>query len=142
MIAKFVEIGTQAQAMIASCLIYSNIVIQNLNKERAISNSHEVVIHNSAHSSFTVKELVRPPSGHPIGTFKVDIDKRWCDCGDFQALQYSYSHFIIVCSFIHGDYMMYVSSKYTLQCIFDVYKEEFQAIHLQSYWLEYNEIEL
>ncbi|XP_073225694.1 uncharacterized protein [Cicer arietinum] len=76
------------------------------------------------------------------GTFKVDLEKRWCDCGEFEALHYPCSHVISACSFIHCDYMMYVSSKYTLQCIFDVYKEEFQAIPLQSYWPEYNGIEL
>ncbi|XP_073223370.1 uncharacterized protein [Cicer arietinum] len=140
--AKFEERGTQAQAMMTSGLIYSNKIIENLNKERAMSNSHEVVIHNRAHSIFTVKELVRPPSGRPVGTFKVDLDKRWCDCGEFQALHYPCSHVIAACSFIHHDYMMYVSSKYTLQCIFDVYKEEFPAIPLQSYWPEYNGIEL
>ncbi|XP_004514825.1 uncharacterized protein [Cicer arietinum] len=125
-----------------SGLIYSNTIIQNLNKERAMSNSHEVVIHNRAHSIFTVKELVRPPSDLPIGTFKVDLDKRWCDYGEFEALHYPCSHVIATCSFIHRDYMMYVSSKYTLQCIFGVYKEEFPAIPLQSYWPEYNGIEL
>nr|XP_012571262.2 uncharacterized protein LOC105852148 [Cicer arietinum] len=140
--AKFEERGTHAQAMMTSGLIYSNTIIQNLNKERAMSNSHEVVIHNRAHSIFTVKELVRPPSGRTVGTFKVDLDKRWCDCGEFQALHYPCSHVIAACSFIHRDYMMYVSSKYTLQCIFDVYKEEFPAIPLQSYWPEYNGIEL
>ncbi|XP_004506765.1 uncharacterized protein [Cicer arietinum] len=116
-----------------SGLIYSNTIIQNLNKERAMSNSHEVVIHNRAHSIFTVKELVRPPSGRPVGTFKVDLDKRWCNCGEFQALHYPCSHVIAACSFIHRDYMMYVSSKYTLQSIFDVYKDEFPTIPLQSY---------
>ncbi|XP_012572487.1 uncharacterized protein [Cicer arietinum] len=119
---KFEERGTHVQAMMTSGLIYSNTIIQNLNKERSMSNSHEVVIQNRAHSIFTVKELVRPPSGRPVGTFKVDLDKRWCDCGEFQALHYPCSHVIVACSFIHRDYMMYVSSKYTLQCIFDVYK--------------------
>ncbi|XP_073219899.1 uncharacterized protein [Cicer arietinum] len=68
--AKFEERGTHAQAMMTSDLIYSNTIIQNLNKERAMSNFHEVVVHNRAHSIFTVKELVRPPSGRPVGTFK------------------------------------------------------------------------
>ncbi|XP_073219620.1 uncharacterized protein [Cicer arietinum] len=141
--AKFEERGTQAQAMMTySGLIYSNTIIQNLNKERTMSNSHEVVIHNRAHSIFIVKELVLPPSGRPVVTFKVDLDKRWCDCGEFQVLHYPCSHVIAACSFIHRDYMMYVSSKYTLQCIFDVYKEEFPTIPLQSYWPEYNGIEL
>ncbi|XP_073223437.1 uncharacterized protein [Cicer arietinum] len=90
----------------------------------------------------SVKELVRPPNGRLVETFKVDLDKRWCDCGEFQALHYPCSHVIAACSFIHCDYMMYVSSKYTLQCIFDVYKEEFPAIPIQSYWPEYNGIEL
>ncbi|XP_004499700.1 uncharacterized protein [Cicer arietinum] len=107
-----------------------------------MSNSHEVVIHNRAHSIFTVKELVRPPSCRPVGTLKVDLDKRWCDCGEFQVLHYPCSHVIVACSFIHHDYMMYVFSKYTLQCIFDVYKEELPAIPLKSYWPEYNGIEL
>ncbi|XP_073225655.1 uncharacterized protein [Cicer arietinum] len=139
--AKFEERGTQGQAMMTSGLIYSNTIIQNLNKELAMSNSHEVVIHNRAHSIFIVKELVRPPSSRPVGTFKVDLDKRWCDCDEFQALHYPCLYVIAACSFIHCGYMMYVSSKYTLQCIFDVYKEEFPAIPLQSYWLEYNGIE-
>jgi hypothetical protein len=38
--------------------------------------------------------------------------------------------------------MMYVSLCYTLQYVYNVYQEEFQPVPLQSYWPEYNGIEL
>ncbi|GAU22529.1 hypothetical protein TSUD_296490 [Trifolium subterraneum] len=82
----FVKRGRQVQAMMASGLIYSEKVMENLAKERIASNTHQVYIHNRAQSIFSVKELVRPTSGRPRGTFKVDLDKQWCDCGEFQAL--------------------------------------------------------
>jgi len=37
---------------------------------------------------------------------------------------------------------MYVSPCYTLQYVYNVYQEEFQPVPLQSYWPEYNGIEL
>ncbi|XP_024634699.1 uncharacterized protein [Medicago truncatula] len=138
----FVNRGSKAQAMMTSGKVYSDVVMDNLAKQRAISNTHQVYIHNRGHSLFSVQELVRPPSDRPTGTFMVHLDKQWCDCGKFQALHYPCSDVIAACSKIHHDFMMYVSPRYTLQYIFNTYKEEFQPIPLQSYWPEYDGIEL
>ena len=138
----FVKRGSEAQAMMASGKIYSDKVLDNLAKERTISNTHQVYIHNRGQSIFRVQELVCPPSGRPTGTFMVDLDKKWCDCGEFQALHYPCSHVITACSKIHHDFVMYVSPCYTLQYVYNVYQEEFQPVPLQSYWPEYNGIEL
>jgi len=73
----FVKRGSEAQAMMASCKIYSDKVMDNLAKERTISNTHQVYIHNRGQSIFSVQELVRPPSGRPTCTFMVDLDKKW-----------------------------------------------------------------
>ncbi|KAK2381360.1 hypothetical protein QL285_068965 [Trifolium repens] len=72
---------------------------------------------NQAQSVFSVKELVRP-----AGTFRVDLDKQWCDCGLFQTLHYPCSHVIAACSHVHHDYMNYVSPQYTLQYDFNTWK--------------------
>lgn len=79
--AKFVERGRNDQEMMVSGLIYSNKVIKNIDNERRILNSHEVLIHN-----FRVKKLVHPPNSRSVGTFKVNLDKQWCDYGELQAL--------------------------------------------------------
>jgi hypothetical protein len=138
----FVKRGSEARAMMTSGKIYSDKVMDNLAKERAISNTHQVYIHNRGQSIFSVLELVRPQSGRPTGTFMVDLDKKWCDCGEFQALHYPCSHVIAACSKIHHDFMMYVSPCYTLQYVYNVYQVEFQPVPHQSYWPEYDGIEL
>lgn len=138
----FVRRGTQAATMMASGLIYSDKVMDNIDKERSISTSHQVHIHNRGRSLFSVNELVRPPSGRPTGTFKVDLNARWCDCGEFQALHYPCSHVIAACLSIHHDYMMYVSPQYTLQYVFNTYFEEFPVVPHQSSWPEYNGVEV
>ncbi|KAK2416250.1 hypothetical protein P8452_61206 [Trifolium repens] len=136
------NINMEAQAMMAPGLIYSEKVMENIAKERAASNIHQVYIHNRAQSVFSVKELVRPTSGRPTGTFRVVLKKQWCDCGEFQTLHYPCSHLIAACSHVHLDFMKYVSPQYTLQYVFNTYLEEFQAIPLSGYWPEYTRVKL
>ncbi|KAL6557065.1 hypothetical protein OROHE_006941 [Orobanche hederae] len=62
--------------------------------------------------------------------------------GEFQALHCPSSHVIAACSYIIHDHMMYVPPQYTMQYVFNTYREEFQAIPLQSYWPEYTGTEL
>jgi hypothetical protein len=86
----FVKRGSKAQAMMASGKIYSDKVMDNLAKERTISNTHQVYIHNCGQHIFSVQELIHPPSGRPTGTFMADLDKQWCD------IVVNFRHYIIL----------------------------------------------
>ena len=138
----FVQRGMRAQAMMASGHLYTENLVEKIEKERAISNSHRVHNFNRDQSEFMVEELIRHPSGRPTGTFKVDLRNTWCDCGAFQALHYPCSHVMAACSSIRHDFMVYVAPVYTLQNVFNVYREEFTPVPHGDYWPTYIRIEV
>lgn len=94
--------------MLAYGQIYSDKIMENIDKERAVVDMHEVTIHNRGRSIYRVQELSRPVSGRPSGAFEMDLVNQWRDCGKFQALHYRCSHSITACSKIHNDYMTFV----------------------------------
>jgi len=50
------------------------------------SNTHQIELFDREKYIFSVCEIVNYKEGRPMGTFKVDLQARWCDCGKYQAL--------------------------------------------------------
>lgn len=71
--------------MLAYGQIYSDKIMENIDKERAVWDLHEVSIHNHGHCIYRDQELFRPVSSQPTGTFEIDLINQWRDYGEFQA---------------------------------------------------------
>ena len=101
----FVNRGTQAEAMVAGNIIYSETLMKNVLRNMEVSKKHNVEIHDRARKLFRVEEIARPRSGRPAKFFIVNLRKKTCECGEFQALHYPCSHVIAACSKCNYDHM-------------------------------------
>ncbi|XP_073222422.1 uncharacterized protein [Cicer arietinum] len=95
----YAERGQQHQASLASGRVYTDDCMDKIKCEVGKSNTHQVMQFDRNHYSFMVHETVNPREVQPIGHFEVNLQRKWCDCGKFQALHVPCSHVIDACSY-------------------------------------------
>ncbi|XP_016172550.1 uncharacterized protein LOC107614939 [Arachis ipaensis] len=71
-------------------------------------------------SEYTVAEMT-PTGNFSLGTYRVSLRDRTCDCGYFQALHYLCCHAIACCAQSRLDWATYVHEVYTMSKVFSVY---------------------
>ena len=73
-----------------------------------------------------------------MGTFKVDLQARLCDCGKLQALNMSCSYVVAVCSNLHDDYQTLIPEVFKNESVYVIYNKRFEVIHYISCWPPYD----
>jgi len=69
-----------------------------------------------------------------MGTFRVDLQAGWCDCGKYQALHFPCYHVIVTCSSFHHDNTSLIPYVFKSECVYAIYNTTFKVIHNKSYW--------
>jgi len=87
-------------------------------------------------SEFEVQEITTPQLHRPM-SYKVKLNKWWCDCRQFQALKLPCPHVIIVCSFSHLQLAIFISPLYSLNNSLKAYEIQFHPVQNQDYWSPY-----
>jgi len=105
-------------------------------------NTHYVEHFEREVYTFYVRETVNYREGRPMGTFKVDLQAGWCDCGKYQALHLLCSHVIAACSSFHHDYTTLIPYVFKNEDVYDIYNKAFKVVHDKSYWPPYEGPEL
>ena len=77
-----------------------------------------------------------------IKKFKVNIEERWCDCGEFQANRFPCEHVVAVCLAAYVDYKQYVDDLYRNETLLRAYEAEFDVLRHQDYWCDVADFEL
>ncbi|XP_057732888.1 uncharacterized protein LOC130948194 [Arachis stenosperma] len=92
-----------------------------------------VTLFDKHQSEYTVAETT-PTGNFSLGTYRVSLRDRTCDCGYFQALHYSCCHTIACCAQSRLDWATYVHEVYTMSKVFSVYRMGFLPPILEGLW--------
>jgi len=106
-------------------------------KMKTISYVHIVQYYDRHNSEFEVQEIPTPQLRRRPMSYKVKLNKWWCDCRHIQALKLPCPHVIIVCSFSHQQLAIFVSPLYSLNNILKAYEIQFHPVQNQDYWSPY-----
>ncbi|XP_039115839.1 uncharacterized protein LOC120251370 [Dioscorea cayenensis subsp. rotundata] len=134
----FVRKGVHAHAQIASGQIFSEVLMKTIQENQQRACSIYVRQFDREENSFMVDEMAPPQCGDIAGSYRIDLRKRWCDCGEFQILHFPCRHVLAACAYIHLHWQAYVDNVYRLETIFNVYHKEFQPMSNERYWNPYN----
>jgi len=117
----FVQQATKDDCMIRASHIYPKDITTILRKNEQQFVMCHVQRYVRQNSEFDVKEMTTPQRRRPM-SFTTKLNEWWCDCGEFQALRLPCTHVMVVCSYSHLDFTMFVASAYTLHNIFKAYE--------------------
>ncbi|KAH7670616.1 Zinc finger PMZ-type protein [Dioscorea alata] len=134
----FVRKGVHAQAQIASGQIFSEVLMKTIQENQQTACSIYVRQFDRDENSFMVDEMAPPQYGGIAGSYRIDLRRRWCDCGEFQTLHFPCRHVLAAYVYIHLHWQAYVDNVYRLETIFNVYHKEFQPMSNERYWNPYN----
>ncbi|XP_057746527.1 uncharacterized protein LOC130965781 [Arachis stenosperma] len=87
-------------------------------------------------SEYTVAETT-PTGNFSLGTYRISLRDRICDCGYFQALHYPCCHAIACCAQFRLDWATYVHEVYTMSKVFSVYRMRFLPPIPEGLWSPY-----
>ncbi|XP_057746943.1 uncharacterized protein LOC130966186 [Arachis stenosperma] len=77
------------------------------------------------HQSEYIVAKTTPTGFFSLGTYRVSLQDRTCDCGYFQAFHYPCCHAIACCAQSRLDWSIYVDEVYTMQKVFRMYQMGF-----------------
>src|SRR4051812_39792334 len=103
MATLFATRGKRWNSMLQTQQVYSNVCMKYIQQESAKGNTHRVTEFDRHDHTFNVKETIDHNQGLPRQQYRVSIQDRWCDCGQFQAYRMPCSHVIAECSHTHFD---------------------------------------
>ncbi|XP_057717684.1 uncharacterized protein LOC130932381 [Arachis stenosperma] len=83
-----------------------------------------VTLYDWDNSEFTVAETT-PTGSFSLGTYRVSLASRTCDCGYFQALHFPCQHELACCAYSRVTWTSYVHSVYQISSVFSVYRMGF-----------------
>jgi len=112
-------------------------IIAQLHKNEQQSAMCIVQCYDRQNSEFEVQEIPTPQLRRRPMSYKVKLNKWWCDCRQFQALKLPCPHVITVCSFSHLQLVIFVSPLYSRINILKAYEIQFHPVQNQNYWSPY-----
>lgn len=137
--ALFVKKGQQAEAQLASGARFSQALLRAIEINRQSTGSMFVTNFSRSNESFVVQETQHMGSSG-VGTYRVRLMERWCDCGHFQAFHYPCKHVLAACGYpeVHLDWTSFVDDVYSMRSVFNVYRMEFQPASNETLWPQLN----
>ncbi|CAK8533553.1 unnamed protein product [Lathyrus sativus] len=106
--------------------------------ETAKAASHRVRAFDRHDYNFIVDETKKHNEGRPMGHYRVEIHKNWCDCGKFQTFHMPCSHVIVACSSVRQDPFLQLSEVYKIMNLFCIYNNSFPVVASEDYWPTYH----
>ncbi|XP_058787050.1 uncharacterized protein LOC131661500 [Vicia villosa] len=135
--ALFGQRGHEWTKRLTSGQTFTDKCIKGMTKEVNKASSHNVYQFDRERFYFMVAERINRNDGRPTGTYGVDLRKRTCDCGKFQAFHLPCSHVIAACESIRQDYTIHIPDVFKIQHVFKVYQQSFQILPHQDNWPQY-----
>ncbi|CAK8577818.1 unnamed protein product [Lathyrus sativus] len=123
--------------MLASGQVFMDGFNKGMAEEVTKDNTHNVMKFDREIFYFMVHEKINQNDDRSTGTFSINLRKRWCDCGKFQAFHLPCSHVIATCSSICRDYSIHISNVFKILNVFKVYKESFLGLPHKENWPRY-----
>ncbi|CAK8537208.1 unnamed protein product [Lathyrus sativus] len=106
--------------------------------ETAKAASHRVRAFDRHDYNFIVDETKDHNEGRPMGHYRVEIHKNWCDCEKFQTFCMPCSHIIAACSSVRQDPFLQLSEVYKVVNLFGIYNNSFPVVASEDYLLTYH----
>ncbi|XP_058769268.1 uncharacterized protein LOC131643130 [Vicia villosa] len=135
--ALFGQHGHEWTKRLTSGQTFTDKCIKGMTEEVNKASSHNVYQFDRERFYFMVAERINRNDGRPTGTYGVDLRKRTCDCGKFQAFHLPCSHVIAACESIRQDYTIHIPDVFKIQHVFKVYQQSFQILPHQDNWPQY-----
>ncbi|XP_016186009.1 uncharacterized protein LOC107627701 [Arachis ipaensis] len=79
-----------------------------------------------------------PTGSFSLGTYRVSLASRTCDCGYFQALHFPGKHALACCAYSRLTWTSYVHSVYQISSVFSVYRMGFTPPIPEGFWPPYD----
>jgi hypothetical protein len=124
-------------SVLQSGQLFSDASMKFIRHEAAKANTHVVTVFDRTKGWFSVAESMDHNEGMPMGQYRVELDRGWCDCGRFQAFRTPCSHVIAACSKVRRDPSYLLSEVYKVASLSNVYKISFSVVAKEDYWPEY-----
>ncbi|CAK8542864.1 unnamed protein product [Lathyrus sativus] len=134
----FAARGKKWSVVLQSGQIFSESSMKYMRDETSKAASHRVRPFDRHDYSFIVDETMDHNEGRPIGHYRVELHKNWCDCGKFQTFRMPCSHVIVACSTARQDPFLQLSEVYKVVNLFSIYSNSFPVVASEDYWPTYH----
>ncbi|CAK8564130.1 unnamed protein product [Lathyrus sativus] len=134
----FAARGKKWSAVLESGQLFSETCMKYMKEETVKEASHRVRAFDSHDYSFIVDETKDYNEGRPMGYYKVEIHKNWCDCGKFQTFCMPRSYVIVACSSVRQDPFLQLSEVYKVVNLFGISNNSFLVVTSEDYWSTYH----
>ncbi|RYQ89198.1 hypothetical protein Ahy_B09g095968 isoform B [Arachis hypogaea] len=133
----FVRKGREAEAQMGTGQQFSQYLVKCIEANLKNSRCFTVTLYDRDNSEFTVAETT-PTGSFSLGTYRVSLASRTCDCGYFQALHFPCQHALACCAYSRVTWSSYVHSVYQISSVFRVYQMGFTPPIPEGFWPPYN----
>ncbi|XP_025653258.1 uncharacterized protein [Arachis hypogaea] len=133
----FVVWGHTAEAQLGSGHQFSQALVKAIERNLKDSRCFTVTVFDRHHLDYTVAETT-PTGKFSLGSYRVFLRDRTCDCGYFQALHYPCCHALACCAQSRLDWATYVDEVYTMSEVFKVYEMSFSPCIPEGLWSPYD----
>ncbi|KAH1242069.1 hypothetical protein GmHk_07G019485 [Glycine max] len=120
----FVDRGRQAQREIRDGQIYCSHVMKKLWENQEKACSHIVWIYDIQRTIFKVEEAFDPMTQRGGHKCVVNLNGRYCQCGQFTTYHYPCSHIIAACGTVNINFYQYIDVVYTNDYILRAYSAQ------------------
>ncbi|XP_016200324.1 uncharacterized protein LOC107641343 [Arachis ipaensis] len=133
----FVRKGREAEAQMGTGQQFSQHLVKCIEANLKTARCFTVTLYDRDNSEFTVAETT-PTGTFSLGTYRVSLASRTCDCGYFQALHFPCQHALACCAYARVSWSSYVHSVYQMTSVFNVYRMGFTPPIPEGYWPPYD----
>ncbi|XP_025625460.1 uncharacterized protein [Arachis hypogaea] len=133
----FVVRGQSAEAQLGGRHRFSQALVKAIEQNLKDSRCFTVTLFDKHQSAYTIAETT-PTGKFSLGTYRVSLRDRTCDCGNFQALHYPYCHAITCCDQSRLDWVTFVDEVYSMAEVFKVYQMAFAPCIPKGLWPPYD----
>ncbi|RYR34116.1 hypothetical protein Ahy_A10g048838 isoform B [Arachis hypogaea] len=133
----FVRKGREAEAQMGTGQQFSQHLVKCIEANMKTARCFTVTLYDRDNSEFTVAETT-PTGSFSLGTYRVSLASRTCDCGYFQALHFPCQHALACCAYSRVTWTSYVHSVYQISSVFSVYRMGFTPPIPEGFWPPYD----
>ncbi|RYR74647.1 hypothetical protein Ahy_A02g009379 isoform A [Arachis hypogaea] len=132
----FVRKGREAEAQMGTGQQFSQYLVKCIEANLRTARHFTVTVYDRDNSEYTVAETT-PTGSFSLGTYRVSLGSKTCDCGYFQALHFPCPHALACCAYSRLTWQPYVHEVYQLSSVFGVYQMGFAPPIPEGFWPPY-----
>ncbi|XP_057730447.1 uncharacterized protein LOC130945758 [Arachis stenosperma] len=132
----FVRKGREAEAQMGTGQQFSQYLVKCIEANLKTARCFTVTVYDRDNSEYTVAETT-PTGSFSLGTYRVSLGSKTCDCGYFQALHFPCPHALSCCAYSRLTWQPYVHQVYRLSSVFGVYQMGFTPPIPEGFWPPY-----